>query len=111
VNPRLRLADGIEPVGARMADLALLWCELLDGLDTDDLIRTEFTHDDGGTITAHFMDVQPVIAWAEALGGLAFVREHIAGRTYRVTAAGPITRNGRTALVRLRANETDRSVA
>jgi hypothetical protein len=108
---RLRLAPGIPPVGAPMADLAVLWCDLLNGMNVDDLTQVQFTSIDGGTIDAWFMDVQNVITWAEAFGGLPFVREHIGGRTYRVTAAGPVTRHGRTAVVRLSANEIDRSAA
>jgi hypothetical protein len=111
VTPRLHLAPGIPPAGAPMADLAVLWCDLLDGMNLDDLTQVQFTGIDGGTIDAWFMDVENVITWAEALGGLPFVREHIGGRTFRVTAAGPVTRNERTAVVRLSANVIDRSAA
>lgn len=112
MTARLRLADGIEPVGQHMADLAVLWCELLDGGPSfDDMAHVALSPEQGGQITVHFTEVEPLIAWAEHLGGLGFVREHVGGRTHILTAAGPVTRGQRTALVRLRSSYTERGAA
>jgi hypothetical protein len=111
---RLHLAPGIPPVGAPMADLAVLWCDLLDGMDLDDLFHVVMSpnggrREGGGQITAHFLDSEAMRKWAKHYG--LNVTADPGGSWIDLIAAGPVTRNGRTAELRLRSTEIERDAA
>lgn len=112
MRSHLRTVPDIDPIGTNMAELARLWADLVDeGPSLDELYHVVMAPGDGGTVHAYFLDVSALLTWAEHLGGLAFDRAHVAGNVHTVTAQGPITRNGRTALVRLRATTENRSAS
>jgi hypothetical protein len=101
---RLHLAPGIPPVGQPMADLAVLWVDLLAGMNLDDLFHVVITPNGGGQITANFLDSESMRKWAKAFG--LPVTAEPGGTWIDLIAAGPVTRNGRTAELRLRSTET-----
>lgn len=107
---RLRPVPDVPPIGEQMADLAALCCELLDGQDCGDLYHVVLSPNEGGSITAHFLDADAMRVWAKRFA-LTVTREHVAGSVYDLTAAGPVTRDTRTALLRLRATETERNAS
>lgn len=107
---RLHLAPGIPPVGQPMADLAVLWCDLLDGMNLDDLFHVVMSpnggrREGGGQITANFLDSESMRKWAKSFG--LTVTAEPGGTWIDLIAAGPVTRNGRTAGLRLRSTETN----
>lgn len=111
MTANLHLANNTQPADL-IADLASLWVELLDDAPRhDEMVYVTFSIEQAGTITAYFADPVALVKWAEHLGGLVFTREHIAGRSYRVTAQGQVIRGDRSAVVVLKANLVDRSAA
>lgn len=106
---RLHLAPGIEPVGQQMADLAVLWVDLLTDMDTADLYHVVISPNVGGQITANFLDADAMRKWARSFG--LTVTAEPGGSWIDLIATGPVTRNGRTAELRLRATETNEGSA
>lgn len=100
------------PVGAHMAEISLLWGELVAaGPPLTSCYGVVLGSYVDGRIEASFNEYLPFLAWAEYLGIAFSGGEKFGGSSLVLHASGPVQRGNRGAHIHLRCATTERGLA